>query len=290
MRWSDTSLLAAWAVLACQPGDGSRTEGVIDDAGRPLRVAMQPQRVVSLSPATTELLFTLGAGDRVVGRTRWCQDPPTAARVPSVGDGLNPNIEAVLSRRPDLVVFYHSAANGAAIRRLEDLGIATVSVRLDRLGDLARAARLLGRLTGDSGRADSLVEALDAARAQVAARRRVDRPSVLLLAWDSPPIVIGGGSFLSEIVELAGGRNAFGDLDGPSATVSVETIAARNPDVVFVAAGSDTSFAQRPEWQVVEAVRERRFAVVQGTEFEHPSFRAPAAIQQLRALLMERGR
>lgn len=276
------ALLAA-AALACAPERPPAT-GVTDDAGRPVALAAPARRIVSLSPATTELLFDLGAGDRVVGRTRWCQDPPAARDVPSVGDGLPPNVEAVIARRPDLVVFYHSPSNAPAVERLRALGIATASVRVDRLDDFVRAARLLGRVTGTADRADSLVRALrDSLTAVTASHAPRPEPSVLILAWDNPPIVIGAGSFLSEIVALAGGRNAFADLAEPSATVSIETIAARDPDVVFVVGAP--AFAERPEWQVVAAVRERRFARVEGTAFQHPSFRAPAAVRELRGIL-----
>ncbi len=289
MRWSPKAAgLIAAALLACGPGDstGRTSGGAVDDVGRPIRLTAPPARIVSLSPATTELLFTLGAGHRVVGRTRWCQDPPAARDVPSVGDGLAPNVEAILARRPDLVAFYRSAANAAAIERLESAGVATVTLALDRLADLVRVTRLLGRVLGDSLRADSLIEGLEVALAAPATARAGQAPRVLLLAWDNPPIVIGGGSFLSEIVSLAGGHNVFDELDRPSATVSIETIAARDPDVVLVAAGTETaSLATRPEWRVVRAIRERRFAVVQGSEFEHPSFRASAAVRQLARVL-----
>lgn len=282
-RCSAATLLAA--AVACQPAGPPPGAGVPDDAGRAVQLDRAPRRIVSLSPATTELLFALGAGDRVVGRTRWCEDPPEARQVPSVGDGLAPNVEAIVARRPDLVVFYHASANDAALERLDALGLPSVSVRVDRLADLARTARLLGRLTGDSARADSLIETLDAELAASSVHARPSAPRVLILVWDNPPIVIGGGSFLSEIVELAGGRNAFGDLDRPSATVSIETIAARAPDVVLVTGEGDPGFATRPEWQVVEAVRARRFAAVSGTEFARPSFRAPLAVRRLREVL-----
>jgi len=285
-RHASAALLAVALVGACGPGDAPAPGPVIDDAGRAVRLAGAAQRVVSLSPSTTELLFAIGAGDRVVGRTRWCADPPETATVPSVGDGLDPNVEMIVAQRPDLVVFYHSGMNAAAIEQLEQLGIATASVRLDGLADLSRAALLLGRLTGDSARADTLVRAFERELAAVSAVPSDDRPSVLLLAWDNPPIVIGGASFLSEIVDRAGARNAFADLEQPSGSVSLEAIAARNPDVVLLTeGGGEPAFARRPEWRVVEAVGAGRFVAVGGSHFAHPSFRAARAIAELRAAL-----
>src|SRR5262245_29459559 len=98
------------------------------------------QRVVSLLPSFTEILFAIGAGDRVVGRTQWCDYPPAALAIPSVGEGLPPNIEAVAARKPDLVVLYNSGANVTAARQLERIGIRAVLIDLNRLEDLGPAA------------------------------------------------------------------------------------------------------------------------------------------------------
>src|SRR5207245_9287833 len=130
------------------PRGGAAALTVSDDAGRLVALAQPARRIVSLSPAVTELLFALGVGDRVVGRTTWCDYPPLARLVPSVGDGLNPNLEAVAARRPDLVVLYRSPLNQTAAAQLGRLGVPAAVLRQDRLEDVARAARLLGRLVG----------------------------------------------------------------------------------------------------------------------------------------------
>src|SRR6266581_4047677 len=120
------------------------------------------QRIVSLLPSFTEILFAIGAGDRVVGRTTWCDYPPAALAVPSVGDGMPPNIEAVAARKPDLVVLYNSGPNVAAAKQLERIGIRTVLLDLNRLEDLGPTTRTLGRLTGLDARAESVAVAMDA--------------------------------------------------------------------------------------------------------------------------------
>jgi iron complex transport system substrate-binding protein len=256
---------------------------VIDDAGDTVALARPASRIVSLIPATTELLFAIGAGPALVGRTDWCDAPDAALAVPSLGDGLDPNIEAIVGAGPDLVILYPSTRNATAAARLRALRLPTVQLRTDRLEDFSRAAGILGRLTGRSGSADSLVRATDSAL-QAATRSDSRTVSVLIVVWDQPPMTVGRGSFLHQIVERAGGRNAFGDLDGSSASVSLEAIAIRNPDVILTM--SDTPpFADRPEWQVVRAVRERRFLTVGGSEFLRPSPRAPAAVARLARLL-----
>jgi ABC-type Fe3+-hydroxamate transport system substrate-binding protein len=106
-----------------------------------------------------------------------------------------------------------------------------------------------------------------------------------------PPNVIGGGSFLTEMITMAGGRNVFADVGQPSATVSIESIAARDPEVILMLGATELpDLARRPEWQVVRAVRERRFVPIAGSEFSWPSPRAFEAVAALRAAFAERTR
>lgn len=254
---------------------------LVDDAGDTVRVPPAPRRVVSLIPATTELLFAIGAGPVLVGRTEWCDYPADAARVPNLGDGINPNVEVVLASRPDLVILYNSVQNAAIAERLRALGIAAVRLNTDALSDVGRVGRLLGRLTGRARVADSVAAVFDTALAHVTVTASGRRPTVLLLVWEQPPMTIGRGSFLSELVERAGGANLFADVRSSAGTVSIEAVAARDPDLILTTAAGPASFARRPEWQAVRAVRERRFLALAGSEFNRPSPRAPAAIREL---------
>jgi iron complex transport system substrate-binding protein len=282
-------LLLAGTIAGCGAERPETDPAIVltDDLGAAVVLPAPARRVVSLAPSHTDLLFAIGAGDRVVGRTQWASWPPEALDVPSVGDGLNPNVEAIAGYQPDLVVAYASAANATATSQLAELGVPVFNLRTDRLDDVARGARLLGQLTGYEAAADSLAAvfaaALDSARRSVPAG---PRPRALLLAWEQPPIVIGGGSFQSEILRLAGVENVFSDIAQPSAQVTIETIVARDPDVV-VRLGSTgiPAWAARPEWRAIRAVRERRFVGVEGLEFEHPSFRALDGVRRLRAAL-----
>ena len=262
----------------------------MDDAGDTVAVPAAARRVVSLIPATTELLFAIGAGPVVVGRTAWCDYPAAAAKVPNLGDGIAPNVEAVLASRPDLVILYNSAQNAEVATRLRGLGIAALRLNTDSLGDVDRVGRLLGRLTGHSRAADSLAGVFDTALAAATTAAPARRPKVLLLVWEQPPMTIGRGSFLSELVERAGGRNLFADVTSSAGTVSIEAVASRDPDLILTTTAGPVAFAERPEWQTVRAVREQRFLPVSGSEFNRPSPRAPAAIRELARMLRERAR
>ena len=272
--------LIAGAGCRTSPAANSRIS-LVDDAGDSVRLAAPARRVVSLIPATTELLFAIGADAAVVGRTSYCDYPARAKTVPDLGDGIKPNVEAVIASRPDLVILYNSGQNAGIAGRLRDLGIAALRLNTDALASVPRVARILGRLTGHERAADSLVVVFDTALASATRLPAGPRPKVLLLVWEQPPMTIGRGSFLSELVERAGGENLFADVASSSGVVSIEAVAARNPDLIFTTVEGPSAFASRPEWQVVAAVREQRFLRVNGSEFNRPSPRSPQAIREL---------
>jgi ABC-type Fe3+-hydroxamate transport system substrate-binding protein len=281
-----TALAAAVLVACASPQTSAGRIHVVDDAGDTVRLAEPARRVVSLIPATTELLFAIGAGPNLVGRTAWCDYPPAAAQVPNLGDGIRPNLEAIVAQHPDLVVLYRSAQNTEAASGLRALKIPVIQMSVDRLADVDRVSAVLGRLTGRVFSADSLASAFDSAlaRATVSADS-ASRPKVLILVWDQPPMTVGAGSFLTELVERAGGRNLFADVQASSAQVSVEAVVKRDPDLVFVTTEGTPAFAERPEWRTVRAIREKRFLRVTNSSYNRPSPRAPEAITQLSSLL-----
>ena len=205
-----------------------------DDFGDTLRLRAAPRRIVSLNPATTELFFALGAGDRLVGRTHFDIYPPAARAVQDLGSAIPPNVESVLGVRPDLVMLYASNSNRDAATRLHAAGVPTLTLRIDHISDFRRAVRILGRVVGDTAQAtvvvDSVSRTLDRVRTAMQGKPRL---TAFWKAWDSPVIAIGGGSFLSELVDIAGGRNIYGDDPRPAFDVTIEDVVRRDPDVVF---------------------------------------------------------
>ncbi|HWZ26951.1 MAG TPA: helical backbone metal receptor [Gemmatimonadales bacterium] len=289
MRGVKHSWLAGAVFLAACAGGrkpSHPTITVTDDVGRTVSLAAPAHRIVSLAPSSTELLFAVGAGPEVVGRTTWCRYPAAALAVPVVGDGLDPNIESVAATHPDLVVLYRSPSNAAALAQLERLSIPAAVLRQDRLGDVARDARLLGTLTGHVAAGDSIARALDSLTASPPPAPRI---RIAFVVWDNPPIVIGAGSFLDELGRRAGAENVFHDLSQASAPVSLESIASRNPDVIAVvddsSAATAPAFARRPEWKVVRAVGAGRIIHLPGDLFGRPTPRAAEAIAVFARLL-----
>jgi iron complex transport system substrate-binding protein len=278
-------------ILACSPTSDRRPAAgeqrvTVDDAGHPLPPPARRTRIVSLVPATTEILFALGAGDRVVGRTHWDGWPPEVLNVPDLGDGIRPSIETVLRARPDLVVLYASGDNRDAARALRGAGVPVISLRIDSIAEFERAALLLGDAVGEQQRAqvvvDSVRRTLERVRSATSGRAR---PTVFMLAWETPLMTIGSGSFLSELVEIAGGRNVFGDLEGPSPQVSFEEVLRRDPQYILGRPETAGNLQAKPRWLGLPAVRNGRVLVMDTVVVGRPGVRLGEAAVSIARLL-----
>jgi cobalamin transport system substrate-binding protein len=218
-------------------------------------------RVVSLSPSTTEAMFALGLGDLVVGRSQQCDRPPEVARLPSVGGFADPNVEAILSLRPTLVVGARGPAGPELERELHVHGLDTFFPAGDTLADYRAMLVDLGSRFGAGDRARALVEAIDARVARIrewAARRP---PVRTVMVFDASPVFVAGpGTFPDELLALAGGKNVI-DRGGQWPTIDLERLLVLDPAVVIDATGGghgDATLARAPGWAEIPAVREGR--------------------------------
>jgi len=248
--------------------DSRDTVWVTDDEGASVAFSRSPRRIVSLLPAATEILFEIGAGRDLVGRTRFDSHPPEASEVPSVGDGVRPSVEMIVSRQPDLVILFAGPDSRGASDALRRIGVPVLAVHHNTLADLHLNIERLGRVTGRDSAAVRLSARI---RDDLGGIRRITQElperSVYYDAWWHPPITIGGGSYLDSLITLAGGRNVFRDLASPSPQVSLEAIAAREPSIILypVHRGAErTPISDRPGWEVLGAVREGRIRVFDG--------------------------
>ena len=240
---------------------------VFDDFGAPVPVdARDASRVVSLNPAATEAIFAIGESARLVGRSRWDEFPHEATTLPSLGDGIRPNVEAVLAARPTLVVLYATPDNRAAADAFARAGVRTVALRVDRLEQFAHMMDVLGRALGAESQArtakDSVFATLERVKRLV--QRHVPdsaRPTVVWPVWVTPPMVIGAGSYMHELLGIAGAVNAFGDMPGPSPAVSIEEIVRRAPQRVITSEATRPKLQASSAWRGVPAVRKAAFVI-----------------------------
>ncbi len=200
--------------------------------------AAQPKRIVSAAPSITEMLFAIGAGDRVVGVTNYCHFPPEAVRLTKVGGYSRPNLEAVAALRPDLVILQKSPGNLAA--GIEQLGIRTLELDHNDVAGVYRSIQKLGAATGNETRAAALIKRIRAELDAIGkAAARMPRRRVTFIVGRTPGAIegltaVGGGtSYLHQLLSLAGGDNIFAASPVPYPRVSLEEIFARDPEVII---------------------------------------------------------
>ncbi len=202
----------------------------------PLGWAAPPHRIVSTAPSVTESLFALGLGERVVGVSTYCHYPPETASLPKVGTYLRPNVERIAALQPDLVILLKQPQGvEEQLRRL------ALPVLLVEHGDLERmfaAIEAIGEAGGVAARARELTGRIRARLDEIRTRtRRRPRRSLLFVVGRTPGrleglIAVGRGSYLNAIIDIAGGRNVLADSPVDYPKISLETVLARNPDVI----------------------------------------------------------
>ncbi len=283
-RRAAVAILLAFA--ACTRSDAPPSSRESDDFGDAIASGTAPVRIVSLNPATTDLLFALGVGQRMVGRTHWDLYPDSAKAVTDLGTGLRPNIEAVLGVKPDLVVLYASQDNRNAARQLRAAGVNTISLKIDHIADFHRAARLLGRIVGDSARGAAVADSVARTIALVrAATEKLPKRRVFWHIWDAPLITIAAGSYMTELITIAGGENIYGEMPEPSPTVSIEDVLKRNPEYIISGPEGAIKIRSDPRWSAAPAVKAGRVLVADTTLVGRPSVRLGEAAASLAELL-----
>jgi iron complex transport system substrate-binding protein len=251
-----------------------------------------PTRVVSLAPSTTEMLFELGLGDRVVGVTRYCDRPAAALALPKIGGFSDPSLEAVMALKPGAVVTVPSEANQKVVQRLTDLGVPVLLLPGTTLPDVHEALTLMGRELGAVEKAAEVSQRIRArikmVEEKVAGR---PRPRVLILYDHRPMIVAGPGSFASEVLPLAGGINVVTQGQVAYPTLSLETVARLKPDVVVDASmgaqGADTGATMELLGRLssIPAVAHKRVVVLPSNMLMRPGTSLGEDVEALARLL-----
>ena len=243
------ALLLLAASLAAAPA-GAIT--VRDMMGREVALAGPPMRIVSLVPSATEIIYALGAEDRLVGRTDYCEFPAAAKAKPSVGGMVNPSLEVLVTLKPDLVIATDEGNREETFQQLARLRIPTYLVHATRLSALEDMIARIGALTGREAAVGPLTDGLK--RRVEAVRRAVaphPRPRVLYVIWPEPLIVPGRQSLLTELIDVAGGESVTRQQDQAYVRFSVEAAVALAPQVIVLAdhasANGPSSGAGRPE-------------------------------------------
>ena len=244
---------------------------VTDETGRTVNVPDHPQRLISLAPSVTEIVYALGCGDRLVGDTEYCDYPPEAKRKPHVGAVLNPSLEQIVALKPDLVLGIAEANRRETAEQLDRLGIPLYGLTAHTMDDMLRSVHDLGGLLGREAEARALIERLQARTQAVAERvKSRPRPKVLFVVWYQPLVTAGPHTFISDVIRRAGGQSVTDDVREEWPRLSLEEALHRDPDIILFPrsesfAPSLEEFPKLPGWRDFRAVKNNRLYFIPDT-------------------------
>ena len=216
-----------------------------DDSGQAVRLSAPAQRIITLTPHATELMFAVGAGQQVVGAVDYSDYPAVAETIPRVGGYSGLNIEAILALQPDLIIYWPEGNPAREIQRLKQLKMPLYASDPNSFADIARSLEHYGEISGNVAKgqqaATQFRQRLNALQQRYAGAGKL---RVFYQVWHQPLVTQSGDTFISRVLELCGGENIFADLPMRSPQISEEAVLAENPDVI-IASGMA---AERPEW------------------------------------------
>lgn len=228
ISWIAPILMALFATHA------GATITVQDDAGNPVVLDKAAQRIVSLAPHATELIFAAGGGDRIVGTVGYSDYPPAAQKIPRVGSHQQVDIERIIALKPDLLVVWLHGNSERQLEHVRKLGIPFYFTEPKKLADIPSSVERLGILMGTEQQANKVATQERAKLATLAAQYR-DRPVVRMFyqVWGKPIYTLNGSNIMSDVIRLCGGENVFASLPVPAPTVSMEAVLLENPEVMM---------------------------------------------------------
>jgi iron complex transport system substrate-binding protein len=283
------------APVTAEPAPGAAA--LTDVSGEPYRGKLPAEKIVSLVPAVTEILFAVGAGDSVAAVTEYCDYPPEALEKPKAGgfSGISVSVETITALKPDLVLL--SGDMHARIREiLEELSIPCFAVEPRNFEEVYAVIETIGKLSGRAEGAEKVIEDMKG-KIALASERIPDgeRPKVYWELSSEPMMSAGGGTFIGEAIEKAGGLNIFGDLAQSWPQISAEAVLDRKPDWILTGEdpymNTDVSvFASRPGWNSIPAVRNGRVAAVNSDRLYRYGPRLADAVLEISSLLFEEDR
>ncbi len=304
-----TVLVSATAVVACVGGDCSemkrRQQGIltgmpfmahvssrsfVDDAGRKIYLAKTPTRIVSLAPSVTEMVFAIGAGDQLVGVTEFCDFPPEALKKQKVGYS-NPNLESLMAIQPDMVLASKESLRPDLIMKLAQLKVPVFVMAAATVEDIFAHLHTLGRMLDRSVAANDLTITLRQRLAEMKLRMQGVPPVRVLYVLNSQPLItVGPGSFIDQLIGMAGGTNVASQSATPYPRLSMEVVLQQDPEVLVfpVGKGEGISVSEQQGWQQwtrMTAVKQGRLHQIPADLLNRPGPRIVQALGMLADIL-----
>jgi len=258
----------------------------VDDLGRKIYLAKAPSRIASLAPSVTEILFAIGVSDRIVGVTQFCDYPPEAQAKPKIGASQS-NIESLLALNPDLVIAPQAFIRPDVLDKLDHLKITVYILEAKTIEDILAHIQTLGRMLERSVAADELAASMRRRITDVKTRTRaLTRPRLLYVLNSDPLVTVGPGSFIHQLIELAGGTNVGAATQTPYPHLSLEEAIRQDPEIIVFPVGTtegipETEQQRWQRWSTMSAVKQGRFYRISSVLLDRPG---PRIVEGLEAL------
>ena len=263
----------------------------VDDAGQQITLVQPAQRIVSLAPNITELVFAAGAGDRLVGVSEYSDYPEAARSIRRIGGGNGLDLEAIVALAPDLVIAWQSGNPSRPVARLQELGLTVFITEPRHLQDIPDSLRRFGRLAGTGAVAARQISEFERRYDELHRQYSGQEPvSVFYQVWDRPLMTVNGEHLISDVIRLCGGRNVFAGLSALAPQVTTEAVLAANPEVIVAGGDGKPAAAGLAEWQRwpdLSAVAHGYLFVIPRELLVRPTPRILQGAEQLCALLDE---
>lgn len=273
----------------CKTAETNRTQSsvsvaareITDDLGRRVKIPARIERAVSLAPNLTEIIFAVGAGDRLVGRTSYDNFPPEAQKIETVGDTINPNIENIIALKPQIVLVSTASQIETFTRQLEAQNIAVFVTNPNSLEDIYKSIDKIGDIFGSNEQANRIVEDLKKRVGEIDAKTRGANPVKVFVQISKEPLfTVGKTSFLTELIERAGGVSVTKDVATAYPKLSKETALALNPDAIILS-DSDDNREPNDVFKTSPATKNSRVFKVNADILSRPSPRIVDALEQI---------
>mgnify|MGYP000893316637 CR=1 FL=1 len=261
-----------------------------DSFGREVNIPKQPETIVSLSPSSTEILFALGLGDKVIGVTDACDYPEEALAIEKMGGYQGVNVEGIVAAKPDLIIA-DSLTTKEVVEQLASLGLPVLAIRATTLEEMLGHIELIGKAANVTAAAEELTAALRGRLAAVSDRIKdipdSERPLVFYEVWHDALMSAGPNTFISDAIVKAGGRNMAADASTDWPMIDLELLLTKNPEVVLIGhdAQGPADVKARSNWQTVAAVINDQVYSVNPDLFSRPGPRLVDAVEEMAKLL-----
>lgn len=248
----------------------------------------EPKKIVSLGPSNVEIIYALGAGDKLVGRNSAANYPEDVNNVEIVGDYNGNNLERIVELSPD-VVFVYGPGNEDENKILKDAGIPVLGFLSETIDSVINEIEVVGKVTGKNQEAKDLIENMNTKKETVLEKvKGLETPTVFYEIWHDPLMAAGKGSFMDELITLAGGKNIADDTEGAYPQYDLEQLVERNPEIFLAAKDMPEktieSIKVRPGFEAISAIQNNKIYLFEGVEADLVSRPGPRIIDALEAV------